>query len=425
MKSKIAAWICAVILLIGLSACADTSAPIQSIKTPSKVNGFAVKTEKDILADLDANGIYTFWDSYCVDDYGKFQGSDYTLDSLEITRKKVDKDAATDDIYVTLSAQNMSCSYIGSFHLLYSLYDVGGWYLEDVELESGELEPLHPVSEDAARDLVLELLRILGADASDVEIFNEFHPTPMEESLVFKLDFNDGVLAVSGNITLTFEHDGRNWNYSSYEPNLYYDILLDGTYQNRRDLSCTTYLTFTHRNGSLEVWMADSWSEGIDPFYQKDWPFDPFTRSFETDGGHYFFDYDGLIYSEAIDSWWGAFTRIAAPITDVSVLEAYLTQTGIPRDKIHYEQSQIVSANFIPSTRPGEFPQLAPLPLPDQSAASPQTSTLIQSAATEDSPLAAYGPMTAPTRTWKNLSPLCILHPMIPTTIQKRISRLW
>ena len=50
-----------------------------------------------------------------------------------------------------------------------------------------------------------------------------------------------------------------------------------------------------------------------------------------------------------------------------------MTQAKIPRQKIHYEQSQIVHADFIPSTRPGEFPQLAPLTLPDQALQSTQT----------------------------------------------------
>lgn len=349
----------------------------------------------DILTDLEENEIYEFWDVYCLDDYGNFQGSDYSLEDLEITRRKVDKDAATDDVYITLSAKSESCSYTGSYHLSYSLYDVGGWYLEDIELEQDELEPLSYVPADDAHNLVLEMLRILGANTSDVEIVNELHPTPMEESLVFNLNFNDDVLAVYGNITLTFEHNGKEWNYVNCESNLYYDILLDGTYQNRRDFAGTTYLTFMHTNGSLEVWMADSWVGGIDPFYQKDWPFDPFTRSFEADGGHYFFDYDGLIYSESIDVWWGAFTRISAPITDVNVLQNYLLQAGIPRSSIGYQNSQIVSADFIPSTRPGEFPQLAPLPLPDQSSQSAvpaQTQVSVQSLESEDSPFSAYMP---------------------------------
>ena len=50
--------------------------------------------------------------------------------------------AGTDDIYAAITASSPDSKYVGDFHLLYSLYDVGGWYLENIELESGTLEAL-------------------------------------------------------------------------------------------------------------------------------------------------------------------------------------------------------------------------------------------------------------------------------------------
>ena len=192
--------ICAALMFSGCGQAQPENIPTNQSST-GETDIPSIKSETEIKSDLVENqDFYTLFDYNCYDNYGNYADSTYSIDELTITRRKTDKDAGTDDIYAAITASSPDSKYVGDFHLLYSLYDVGGWYLENIELESGTLEALSQVSEADAFNIVLNILAPLGADPADSWIDHREMISDREELITAAVDFDDGIISVFGSI---------------------------------------------------------------------------------------------------------------------------------------------------------------------------------------------------------------------------------
>lgn len=205
--------ICIAVMLTGCSQSLPGDAG--SNTTPAadeteQTESITVKDENEIIQDLsEREDFFTLFDS----NYGTIiSGSAYTIDELTIVRRKIDEAAGTDTVYATIISSSEEGKYTGDFCLLYSLYDVGGWYLESIELESGSLEALAGVSEAEAFNFVLEYLSVLGAGPEDCSIKNTYTMGEEFETVVVALDFADDVVSVNGELEFNFYFDGARWN---------------------------------------------------------------------------------------------------------------------------------------------------------------------------------------------------------------------
>lgn len=314
-----------------------SSAPeTQPITSPSSMAA-SVKSEEDIIKDLsEREEFFSLFDVHCLDIDGVFLGSDYDIKELAITRRKVDETAETDDVYVTVTSNNGSSNHVGDFHLLYTLYDVGGWYLDIIEMESGQLKPNSGVSDVDAYTVALSLLAPMGADASDSWIESHSSFKDNEETVTIAVDFNDGILDIEGTIDLYFHHNGRVWEYmSDYTAYLSYDILIDGTYEDNGNYGYPNYLVLTHENDAPTVRSGNRWGGGVDGLNVQDWKFDCLSRSYTYWGGidntayiQYYFAPDGTIHYFIDGVEYDYFTRITDPITDRDALWDYLVSAG-------------------------------------------------------------------------------------------------
>lgn len=348
MKQKVLALLLAVLLLLALVACGDQSSPAESpsadtlaspsadIPTEDPSDGSpAVKNEEEIIADLTASeeDFFGLFDIHCYDLDGNFD-TDYTIDTLTINRRKSDVDAGTDNVYVTVVANNLATKFTGEFHLLYSLYDVGGWYLESIELETETYEPLDELTDDQILFNLNSIYYEMGADESDFTI-KEKDVDETDAFVTASLDFSDGIIAVQGPIYLTYYHDGVSWvwNDFDYYDDLSYDILAEGTYRFVPNYNGSTqYLVFNHENGQVVIRFAST-NKSLGGFYddfeiQKNWVFDYASRSYEyLDSfgltGKYCFTPEGTIDYYVDGEYIGAFTKIAEPITDINALAAH------------------------------------------------------------------------------------------------------
>lgn len=319
MKKRILALAAAVALMLTLSACGG-----QSSSKP--------KTEAGIKSDLieSKEDFFGLFDIHCHDLDGNF-GTDYTIDSLTIDRRKSDLTAGTDDVYITVVTNNMATKFTGAFHLLYSLYDVGGWYLESIELESGTYEPLDELTDEQIIYDLSSSFYELGASESDFTVV-EKTVNENDASVTVSLDFSDGIIAVQGPIDLNYFHDGVSWTWDyNYYDSLSYDILAEGTYKATPDYNRNApYLVVDHENGELVV-LAGLARNGayFDSFgAPDDWTFNCVTRSYERINiygtvSRYCFTPEGMIDFYSDGELLNTFTKVAEPITDIEALTAY------------------------------------------------------------------------------------------------------
>ncbi len=339
MNKRVVAFSLAVLLSLALVACggqpSPTDAPVTDTPTespaPQPDSGPEVKTEAEIIADLtdSKDDFFGLFDVHCYDLDGNFD-TDYTIDTLTIDRRKSDADAGTDDVYVTVVANNLATKFTGEFHLLYSLYDVGGWYLESIGLESEKYEPLDELGDGQILFNLNSMYCEMGADESDFTI-KEKNVNGTDASVTASLDFSDGVISVSGPIYLTYYHDGVSWVWNDFDcyDDLSYDILAEGTYKFVPNYNGSTqYLVFNHENGEVVIRFAST-NRSLGGFYDdfeilKDWDFDCASRSYKYQGpigiSSYQFASEGTIDYYLDGDYIGTFAKIAEPITDISTL---------------------------------------------------------------------------------------------------------
>lgn len=338
MNKRVIAFSLAVLLSLALAACGGQSSPADSPATdapterptPQPDNGLGVKTEAEIIADLtdSKEDFFGLFDIHCHDLDGNFD-TDYTIDTLTIDRRKSDVDAGTDNVYVTVVANNLATKFTGEFHLLYELYDVGGWHLESIELESETYEPLDELGDVQILFELSSMYYEMGADESNFTI-REKNVDGSDASVTVSLDYSDGVISVQGPIYLTYYHDGVSWVRNDLDcyDDLTYDILAEGTYKRTpNDSIYPEYLVFNHENGEVVIRLARAWMQGIDGFSTASWAFDCATRSYvrQTDQGStllYRFTPEGTIDHYRNGEYMGTFTKIAEPITDIDALYA-------------------------------------------------------------------------------------------------------
>lgn len=289
-----------------------------------------VKSEEEIIQDLSERE-----DFFSLFDYNYYvvsPGSSYKIDELTITRRKIDETAGTDHVYAAITASSPEGKYTGNFHLLYSFYDVGGWYLESIELESGNLEANSGIPEAKAFNLALEELYTLGADVEDCWI-EDTNTDGQSGTATVAVDFADDVIKVNGALVLHFDFDGTDWGYIESDYNLNSELLIEGTYQCTDCLAQPQYLTVTHENGNLLIYHAHSWDGGIDPFHLQEGLLDGITRSYYAVSGEfthtYYFGPDGIISYSLNGMPTGTFHRIATPTTDSKALWDAVRKAGI------------------------------------------------------------------------------------------------
>lgn len=298
--------------------------------TPSNESSSSVKSEDKIIQDLsEREDFFTLFDS----NYDVVSpGSSYTIDELTITRRKIDEAAGTDNVYATITAGSSAGKYTGNFHLLYSFYDVGGWYLENIALESGKLEALSGVSEAQVLYVAAKELSSLGADGEDYWIEDTYMDGDTE-AVVIRVDFADDVITAQGAVTLHFYFDGADWIFTEPEYHLNSDLLIDGTYQCTDCLAQPQYLTVMHENGNLLIYHAHSWDGGIDPFHLQEGFLDAATRSYyvvDNEFSHsYHFSPNGIISYSLNNVLTGTFHRITTPTTDSDALWDAVRAAGI------------------------------------------------------------------------------------------------
>jgi len=296
----------------------------------------SVKTEPEIIVDLNENeDFYTLFDYNCYDGTGHYVDSAFSVEELSITKRKTNQDDGTDDVYIAVTASSPDSKYIGDFHLLYTFYDVGGWCLDNIELESGQLEPLSHVDDMDAYNIILNLLAPLGAGPSDSSIEEHSTLDDRDEVVTASVDFNDGIIAVSGTIDLLFYFDGEVWTHEQTSFDLSYDIIAEGTHESLGHSGYPDFLVINHENGVPVVRRTSGWGSGIDPFKIKDWEFDCLSRAYVYGGGvngdipcEYRFGTDGNIYYSINGVQDKTLYRIADPITDADVLWEALKQSG-------------------------------------------------------------------------------------------------
>lgn len=329
--------ICIAFIMAGCgrdAAKSTASEPLETIEapsaTPSDESSSSVKNETEIIQDMsEREDFFTLFDEH-YDAAGS--GSSYTIDEMTITRRKIDEATETDNVYATITASSSAGKYTGNFHLLYSFYDVGGWYLESIELESGKLEPLSGVSETQALSIAAAELSSLGIDGEDYWI-GDSYVDGNTEAVVVNLHFADDVLTTQGAVILHFYFNGADWVFTEPEYHLISDILIDGTYQCTDCLAQPQYLTVTHENGNLLIYHAQSWDGGIDPFHLREGFLDASVRSYyAADDGHtrsYYFGSDGIISYSLDNVLVGTFHRITTPTTDSNALWDAVRAAGI------------------------------------------------------------------------------------------------
>lgn len=334
--------ICAILIM---ASCGQSQPDNDSSK---EEKNSSVKSEAEITQDLFQNeDFYTLFDNNCYDANGNYSNSTYSIDELTITRRKTDTDAGTDNVYVSITSSNSVSNYIGDFHLFYSLYDVGGWYLEKIELESGTFEILSKISEEDIYSVVLETLADLCADTSDISILEREMTSDQRESVSVEVNFNDGVVAVQGGIVLDFYYDGAGCHLEDKNFNLYYDVMADGTYlgESFPGYDYRDFLVVNHIDGDLilkkvsaKVWPSGK-VDGIGLLGRIDGEFDCLSRSYVaqvnvfdvsdangfTTGDRpcqYYFGADGTIYYSIGGEYANTFSRVADPIKNANELES-------------------------------------------------------------------------------------------------------
>lgn len=334
MKKRIFALTAAVALLLALSACGGQPSPTDAPKESSASqtdSSSGVKTEDEIKADLtdSKEDFFGLFDPYCHDLDGNFETS-YTIDSLTIDRRKSDLDAGTDDVYTTIVASSPTEKFTGEFHLFYSLYDVGGWYLESIEMESETHEPLDDLTDEQVLFNLTSIFYDLGADESDFTIW-EKNVNGTDATISAGLDFSDGLITAKGSVHLNYYHDGISWtqNGDCYDT-LAYDILADGTYKLGPDHNgLAMYFVLNHENGEVVVRIASgkpALARFNDFQIASDMVFDYPARScsrqedFYNITDTYRFTSEGTIDVYEDETYIGTFTKIAEPITDINKL---------------------------------------------------------------------------------------------------------
>ena len=141
MKLKIAVWICIILLVTELSACANTDeAPLPDIDTNTpksseeladildqignseEVTRSSGMNAQELLADLNSRDEF----------FAEFSpNAGFVAADIQINQRNTEK-KQSDEIYADITSVNEFSSFIAEFYLHYTYYSTGGWRLDTV-----------------------------------------------------------------------------------------------------------------------------------------------------------------------------------------------------------------------------------------------------------------------------------------------------
>ncbi|MCQ5128039.1 hypothetical protein NE562_00080 [Butyricicoccus faecihominis] len=104
--------------------------------------GHAPPKEKQIKADVLAQGLSEMWISSRADIDDPTQFLSYEISSLSISKRDTRSNEGLDTVWFNFTATNSIHEYSGSAYANYKLYSEGGWILDDWYFESYESHPI-------------------------------------------------------------------------------------------------------------------------------------------------------------------------------------------------------------------------------------------------------------------------------------------
>ena len=278
---------------------------------------------------MDQGSFYSIFDRYCLDERGNYQGSSFSIEEIHIDRRKTDREQGTDEVYATISATNENSKYIGEFHLSYVLYDIGGWYLENIEEESGEYQPLSHVPDELPISRALSFLGDSGPTEENLSIIDRVNPVPSEEIITVEVKYSDSIFVMEGTVTIAYFEDGGGWRFGDMYDNLAYDIQADGTYYCPKIFGWPAFLIVNHEDGVPVIQRASTWMGDVEGVFVVDGYFDFAQSAFIFDGGQYVFEEDGMLYIQQCYSdgtAYATYNWVAEPITSQADLQTFFDE---------------------------------------------------------------------------------------------------
>lgn len=187
---------------------------------------FPVKKEAAIAQDLVAGNHI-------------FDGiKDIQIEDLEITRRKTDRSAKTDLVYVDVTASRADVmSLTGKYQIEYGLYD-SGWFIDSIVVEEERILPLKGAAfedEDIHDQVLLALSNVGYSNVSDLvchDVFTDLPNSITTFHFSFTNDFTYVTMNIQGSLSFDF-HEVVGW-YTDYrtfqEQDIYQDWRIDGAY---------------------------------------------------------------------------------------------------------------------------------------------------------------------------------------------------
>ena len=114
--------------------------------------GASAKQESDIKEDLAAYG--------CLP-------SEMKIDKLDIRLRQTDKNAKTDEVWITVSAASGGVDFTLGYELSYTYYDKGGWVLENVQRDYDGVDETQLLDDiKQSGDYYMEITKMTGGSLS-------------------------------------------------------------------------------------------------------------------------------------------------------------------------------------------------------------------------------------------------------------------
>jgi len=190
--------------------------------------GKKVADEEQIQADLE-----TYSQESILDD-------DEKIIAVTIDKRQTQKDNKTDVVWCTLQTEGERCAYEKSIVLTYTLYDEGGWMLDEVsdgDRSEWVITPLTGVNEDEIPASLSGMNITANNETWDVtqenmkSIFVDSHETNLEEqkdTVTVTLTVDDLVEEASGQLVINYSFDHGKWIMDSISGNENFSAAVKG-----------------------------------------------------------------------------------------------------------------------------------------------------------------------------------------------------
>ncbi len=160
----------------------------------------SAKSEKDILADIEAND-------------EMFLQNTMVVQSAEITQRQTNKEDKTDYVWLELTASTDEFTYYAEYELTYALYN-DGWSLDNIEKYNTDMMPL--VGSDWSDNQILETMLNFGYDLSSMVVYD--HTTDLagkKDNYSFTAEEVHNYMTEEFDITLTLDYCFGEWGVAS------------------------------------------------------------------------------------------------------------------------------------------------------------------------------------------------------------------